>query len=71
MKHNQTQAALVARRRQRRALARAALALLPDYAPGGELTIWTALDGADWPCDDAGELEDIPHENRHPVGHSR
>ncbi|MCK4417135.1 MAG: hypothetical protein KAV99_03105 [Candidatus Latescibacteria bacterium] len=29
---------------KKRQLARAAEALLPDYAPGGELTIFTALD---------------------------
>ncbi len=31
-----------------RQLAEAAKALLPDYAPGGELTIFTVLDGEDF-----------------------
>jgi hypothetical protein len=33
---------------RRRQLAAAAEALLPDYAAGGELTVFTALDGEDF-----------------------
>ena len=39
----------------RRAMARAADALLPDYSPGGELTAFTALDGVDWAPDQDDE----------------
>ena len=33
---------------KRKQLAAAAQALLPDYAPGSELTVFTALDGEDF-----------------------
>jgi hypothetical protein len=38
----------LARTERQRQLAAAAEALLPDYAAGGELTIFTALDGEDF-----------------------
>ena len=38
----------LARSERRRQLAAAAEALLPDYAAGGELTIFTALDSEDF-----------------------
>ncbi|MFQ5858821.1 MAG: hypothetical protein ACE5LU_24745 [Anaerolineae bacterium] len=38
----------LARAERRRQLAAAAEALLPDYAAGGELTIFTALDSEDF-----------------------
>ncbi|MFQ6072107.1 MAG: hypothetical protein ACE5KT_05320 [Methanosarcinales archaeon] len=38
----------LARRERERQLARAAEALLPDYAKGGELTVFTALDSEDF-----------------------
>lgn len=34
--------------KRKRQLTAAAKALLPDYAPGGELTVFTALDGEDF-----------------------
>jgi len=37
-----------ARAERKRQLAAAAKALLPDYAAGGELTVFTALDGEDF-----------------------
>lgn len=37
------------REERRRQLAAAAEALLPDYAAGGELTIFTTLDSEDFP----------------------
>jgi len=38
----------LARSERRRQLAAAAEALLPDYAAGGELTVFTALDSEDF-----------------------